>query len=253
LPSDGSDPFKIGVQRCPILLSYFQNGSNLELSQAYTKFRTLSKNQFNSPTINVTGNGNDTAGGTLDKSTHTNTTIYGSTDTLLVVPSSSPTVTSFAKPQSSTTLPSEYALQVLEPPILLKPMQEPIPKGTIVNGTPISKDMVRVNGIELTPGEEYKIDFVVNYKSKTPAKFYANILPDAEKPETHRKAHLDNISVVGRALQGDGAVRFSLRGKAPMEKGIYAREVTLGLMDHQNWMTQPPFVTYSYPFAISVN
>jgi hypothetical protein len=43
LLNDGSDRCKIGVQRCHILLSYFQNGSNLELSQAYTKFRTLSK------------------------------------------------------------------------------------------------------------------------------------------------------------------------------------------------------------------
>jgi hypothetical protein len=42
LQNAGAVQFKIGVQRCHILLSYFQNGLFFERSQAYTKFRTLS-------------------------------------------------------------------------------------------------------------------------------------------------------------------------------------------------------------------
>lgn len=92
----------------------------------------------------------------------------------------------------------------------------------------------------------------VNYRSQTPAKFYANLKPDVGDPTMRNKAHLDNISVIGRALQGDGTMKFSLRGKAPMERGEYRREITLGLMDHEKWMMQPPLVHYSYPFVIVV-
>ncbi|HBL14019.1 MAG TPA: hypothetical protein DD379_22025 [Cyanobacteria bacterium UBA11162] len=201
----------------------------------------LARNQFNSNnTTTVTGDGNNTnvQGGIHNNTNNTtnNTTVYGSADTLLVTPASSPTVTSSSKPESSTAPASEYALQVVEPPIILKPIQQ----GNFING------------VAVAPGQEYKLDFVINYKSRTPTKFFANILPDAEDPKLHSKAHLDNISVTGRALQGDGIMRFSLRGKAPLEKGVYKREVTLGLMDYENWMIQPPFVTYAYPFALFV-
>lgn len=162
--------------------------------------------------------------------------MYGSTDTLLVTPASSPTVTSSTKPQSSTAPATDYALQVVEPPILLQEIKE---------GKAISV-------VAVAPGKEYKLDFVINYKSQTPTKFYANIVPDSQNAELHSKAHLDNVSVTGRALQGDGTMRFSLRGKAPLEKGAYQREATLGLMDYQNWMNQPPFVSYAYPFVLSV-
>jgi hypothetical protein len=197
----------------------------------------FARNQFNSNnTTTVTGDGNIT---NLQGGIHNNTnnnTVYGSTDTLLVTPASSPTVTSFAKPESSTAPASNYALQVVEPPILLQEIKE---------GKAISV-------VAVAPGKEYQLDFVINFKSKTPTKFYANILPDAQNNELHSKAHLDNVSVTGRALEGDGTMRFSLRGKAPLEKGAYKRDVTLGLMDYQNWMTQPPFVSYAYPFVLSV-
>ncbi|WP_293329669.1 MULTISPECIES: hypothetical protein [unclassified Microcoleus] len=197
----------------------------------------LARNQFNSGnTTTVNGNSNNTnvQGGIHNN--NNNTTVYGSADSLLVIPSSSPTITSSPKPASSTKPTSEYALQVVEPPILLKPIQQ----GNFIN----------VVGV--APGQEYKLDFVVNYKSRTLTKFYANILPDAKDAEQHNKAHLDNISVTGKALQGDGTMRFSLRGKAPLKRGEYERAVTLGLMDYQNWMKQPPFVTYGYPFVLSV-
>lgn len=202
----------------------------------------FAKNYFNSPTINITGNNNDTAGRDIDKSnrssTTTNMTVYGNADSLLVVPASTPTITSFAKPESSTALASEYALQVTEPPILLKPMRE--------NDS--------INYIAVAAGQDYKLDFVVNYKSKTPTKFYANILPDAESRDitTYNKSHLDNVTVTGRSLEGDGTMKFSLRGKAPTKKGAYERSVSIGLMDYKNWMKQSPFVTYMYSFAIIV-
>lgn len=195
----------------------------------------LSRNQFNSGnTTTVNGNSNNTnvQGGIQNNST----TVYGSADTLLVIPASSPTITSSPKPASSTKPTSEYALQVVEPPILLKPIQQ----GNFMN----------VVGV--APGQEYRLDFVINYKSRTPTKFYANILPDSNDSKLHIKAHLDNISVTGKALQGDGTMRFSLRGKAPLEPGVYQRGVSLGLMDYKDWMKQPPFVVYGYPFALAV-
>lgn len=211
----------------------------------------FARNQFSSPTISITGNNNETAGRDINK--NTNTTVYGSTDSLLVIPSSSPTVTSVVKPEMSTAPASEYALQVVEPPIIANPVRKTLPKGTIVNGTPLPEAAVFTSPLGLAPGEEYRLDFVVNYRSQTPAKFYANLKPDVDNPTMRNKAHLDNISFIGRALQGDGTMKFSLRGKAPMERGKYRREITLGLMDHEKWMMQPPFVHYSYPFVIVVD
>lgn len=210
----------------------------------------FARNQFSSPTISITGDNNETAGRDINKNTNTN--VYGSTDSLLVAPSSSPTITSIVKPVEATAPTSEYALQVVEPPIIANPIRKTLPKGTIVNGTPLPEAVVFTSPLGLMPGEEYRLDFVVNYRANTPTKFYANIVPDSKDPEMHNKAHLDNISVIGRALQGDGTMRFSLRGKAPMERGDYKREITLGLMDHEKWMMQPPFVHYSYPFVIVV-
>jgi len=210
----------------------------------------FARNQFSSPSISVNGNNNETAARDINK--NTNTTVYGSTDSLLVVPNSSPTVTSAGNPKMSTAPASEYALQIIEPPIIANPVQKTLPKGTIVNGTLLPEAAVFTSPLGLIPGEEYRLDFVVNYRSQTLTKFYANLNPDVDDPTMRNKAHLDNISVIGKALQGDGTMKFSLRGKAPMERGKYRREITLGLMDHEKWMMQPPFVHYSHPFVIVV-
>lgn len=71
----------------------------------------FARNQFSIPSISINGNNNETAGREINKNTNT---VYGSTDSLLVVPSSSPTVTSASKPEMSTALASEYAPQVVE-------------------------------------------------------------------------------------------------------------------------------------------
>jgi hypothetical protein len=198
----------------------------------------FAKNYFNSPSISITGNNNQNAGRDINTNT---TTVYGSADSLLVVPAKSPTITAVREPVSSSVSVFDYALQVVEPPILLKPM---------LQTTPDSKASYNVVGVQR--GKEYTLNFVVNYRSIKPTKYYANVVPDSENRELWSRAHMDNISVTGRALQGDGSMRFSLRGVAPTESGLYQREVTMGLMDYENWQTQGSLVHYSFPFLLSV-
>jgi hypothetical protein len=198
----------------------------------------FARNYFNSPSISITGNNNQTAGRDINTNS---TTVYGSADSLLVVPSESPTITAVKEPVSSSVSVFDYALQVVEPPILLKPM---------LQATPDGKGSYNVVGVR--PGEEYTLDFVVNYRSVEPTKYYANIVPDSKNPELWSNAHMDNISVTGRALQGNGVMRFSLRGVAPNEPGLHQREVTMGLMDYENWQTEGSLVHYSFPFILAV-
>ena len=178
----------------------------------------FARNYFNSPSISITGDNNQTAGRDINTNT---TTVYGSEDSLLVVPSESPTITAVREPVSSSVPVFDYALQVVEPPILLKPMLQEAPDG---------QGSYR-NVVGVQPGEEYSLELVVNYRSIEPTKYYANLVPDSKDPELWSGAHMDNITVTGRALEGDGVMRFSLQGVAPAEPGLYQREVTMGLMD----------------------
>jgi hypothetical protein len=189
--------------------------------------------------INVNGSNNQIAEGGIRNTTTNNTTIYGNPGTLLVIPSESPTVTSPSKPVEANAPASEFSLQVLEPPVIANPSA-----GVSPDGKYIVKNVVRV-----APGQEYKLDFVVNYRSKSPTKFYANLKPDVDNSEMYRKAHLDNVSAIGRPLEGDGTLRFSLRGIAPREIGSHDREITMGLMDYKNW---GPIVHYQFPFILVV-
>ena len=203
----------------------------------------FARNQFNSGNTTIAGNNNNThVRGGVNNTTN-NTTVYGSTDSLMVVPSSSKTVSETVAPESRTKPEDDYALQVTEPPLVV---QEPRTIET-------NNGLIRYRGIESVPaGEKYKLDFAVDYRAATPSKFYANLVPDSRDPNLHHIAHLDNISTAGRALEGDGSMRFSLTGTAPSEPGTYHRSITMGLMDHERWMELPTFVNYQFSFILIV-
>lgn len=205
----------------------------------------FSKNYLNSPNIQQ-GDGSQTAGRDINTGNTTNNNTdnsitnnqYGSPDSLLVSLSDSQTVIPpYTKPMESKVSPSEYALQVRKPSF-----------GNITEeSSPDEKNLTGVMAVK--PGEEYELDFVVDYRSQDSTKFYANLKPDVDDQQMYEKAHLDNIKALGRPLKGDGTLRFKLRGKAPLEKGVHGRAITMGLMNAENWDL---LVHYQFPFALLV-
>ena len=93
---------------------------------------------------------------------------------------------------------------------------------------------------------------MVNYKSKTETKFYANIYPDAEHYLLHHLAHKDNVKSLGRPLTGFGYIKFQLTGTAPKEPGTYEREVNIGLLHFKDWKNSEVLFNKFYKFKLVV-
>src|SRR5688572_30128540 len=106
--------------------------------------------------------------------------------------------------------------------------------------------------ITCLPENSYKLEILVNYKSKTETKFYANILPDAENYLLHHLAHKDNVKCLGRPLIGFGYIKFQLTGTAPKEPGTYKREVNIGLLNFEEWRNSEVLFSKFYIFKLVV-
>lgn len=102
------------------------------------------------------------------------------------------------------------------------------------------------------PNTTYKIDFLVNYKSKTETKFFANILPDAENYLFHHLAHKDNVKYLGKPLIGYGNIKFHLTGTAPEEPGAFERQVNIGLLNFKDWINSEILFSKFYKFNLIV-
>lgn len=103
--------------------------------------------------------------------------------------------------------------------------------------------------------KQYKLELVVQYNAPTPCKFFANLDPDVENRELHRLgAHFDTVVAYGSPVVGSGQLVFSLCSIAPspswFQSKKFPKQIRIGLMDYENWMTQNPFCMRSYNFTL---
>ncbi len=188
----------------------------------------LGDNSFKMTQKGGNGSTNYQSSGSMTINNNPTTTInhYGSTETMWIGQTDRPTI-------SNDTLEgrnSEYFLELVEP--------------VFVN---------ELNGYTTClPEQTYKLEIVVNYKSKTETKFYANIYPDAEDYLLHHFAHKDNVKSLGRPLTGYGYIKFLLIGTAPNEPGTYEREVNIGLLHFKDWKNSEVLFNKHYKFKLVV-
>lgn len=163
---------------------------------------------------------------TINNNPTTTINHYGSTETMWIGQTDRPTISN----DTLESKDSEYFLELVEP--------------VFVN---------EVNGYTTCfPEETYKLDIVVNYKSNTETKFYANIYPDAENYLLHHLAHKDNVKSLGKPLTGCGYIKFQLTGTAPKEPGTYEREVNIGLLHFKDWKNSEVLFNKHYKFKLVV-
>ncbi len=151
---------------------------------------------------------------------------YGSTETMWIGQTDKPTISNNILEGRN----SEYFLELVEPVFV-----------TEVNGY-----------ITCLPEQTYKLEILVNYKSKTETKFYANVYPDAEDYLLHQLAHKDNVKSLGRPLIGYGYIKFQLTGTAPKEPRTYEREVNIGLLHFKDWKNSEVLFNKFYKFKLVV-
>jgi len=174
------------------------------------------------------GSTNYQSNGNMTINNNPTTTInhYGSTETMWIGQTDRPTI-SYETLEVSN---SEYFLELVQP--------------AFVN---------EVDGyITCLPDQTYKLEIVVNYKSKTETKFYANIYPDAEEYLLHHLAHKDNVKSLGRPLTGFGYIKLQLTGTAPNEPGTYEREINIGLLHFKEWKNSEVLFDNFYKFKLVV-
>jgi hypothetical protein len=174
------------------------------------------------------GSTNYQSKGSITITNYPTTTInqYGSTETMWIVQADKPTISNDILEGST----SAYFLELAEPVFV-----------TQVDGY-----------VTCLPEQTYKLEILVNYKSKTETKFYANIYPDAEDYLLHHLAHKDNVKSLGRPLIGCGYIKFQLTGTATKEPGIYEREVNIGLLHFKDWKSSEVLFNNSYKFKLVV-
>jgi hypothetical protein len=174
------------------------------------------------------GSTNYQSTGNITVTNNPTTTInhYGNTDTMWIGQTDESTFSNDILAARN----SEYFLELVEPAF-----------ATEVNGY-----------ITCLPEQTYKLEILVNYKSKTETKFYANIYPDAEDYLLHHLAHKDNVKSLGRPLIGYGFIKFQLTGTAPKEPGTYEREVNIGLLHFKDWQNSEVLFNKFYEFRLVV-
>ncbi|HRB71841.1 MAG TPA: hypothetical protein PK776_08325 [Flavobacterium sp.] len=163
---------------------------------------------------------------TINNNPKTTVNHYGNTETIWIEQTSEPTISSDILEVNN----SDYFLELVEPAFVID-----------------------VNGYaSCLPEQKYNLDILVNYKSKTGAKFYANIYPDAEDYLLHHLAHKDNVKILGRPLIGYGSIKFQLIGNAPKEPGTYVRELNIGLLHFNDWKNSEMLFNKFYTFKLVV-
>lgn len=163
---------------------------------------------------------------TINNNPTTTINHYGSTETMWIGQTDRPTISN----DNLESKNSEYFLELVEPVFVKK-----------------------VDGYTTClPEQTYKLEIVVNYKSKTETKFYANIYPDAEEQLLHHLAHKDNVHSLGRPLIGYGYIKFQLIGTAPKEPGTYEREVNIGLLPFKDWINSKVLFSKFHKFKLVV-
>jgi len=102
---------------------------------------------------------------------------------------------------------------------------------------------------------QYKINFIVEYVTPTPCKFFANLYPDARDRELHSMgAHFDTVNSYGAPVSGKGELVFTLCSMAPspswFQNKKFPKQIAMGLMDYDQWMTKPPFCMREDSFTL---
>ncbi|MGB5968558.1 MAG: hypothetical protein WA865_22060 [Spirulinaceae cyanobacterium] len=109
----------------------------------------------------------------------------------------------------------------------------------------------------VSKAKQYEVKLVVEYFARTPCKFFANLYPDAKDKNLHRiGAHFDTVAAYGSPVVGNGQLEFSLCSIAPspswFQSKEFSKQIVIGLMDYEKWMTIPPFCTKKYNFTLKV-
>lgn len=163
---------------------------------------------------------------TINNNPTTTVNHYGSTETIWIGQTDKPTISKDILEDRN----SEYFLELVEPVFVTE----------------------KSGYTTCLPEQTYKLEFLVNYKSKTETKFYANIYPDAEDYLLHSLAHKDNVKSLGRPLIGFGYIKFQLTGTAPIEPGTYEREVNIGLLHFKDWKNSEVLFNNFHKFKLIV-